>query len=217
VNDPGVRAELRAALGYCAVHGAQWLGLHNALGLAIIYQDVCARVGQVLSAEGGTAAPPKEGTAGLLDKLEHLMGTGTSGTQAGRALAQALEPEGPCPACRHLVQVETQAVAACATALSQPGFREVYTQHPLGICLPHFRAVVAQLSDPTVLQAVVQTQAAHFRQTHAELGEVIRKFDYRYQDEARGPEFQAPGRSVEQAAGRLPTQLNLPHAAQQPT
>ena len=80
----------------------------------------------------------------------------------------------------------------------------------MGLCLPHFRKVLALTTQAPLLRILVQAQEAKLEKTLADLSEVIRKYDYRNKDEARGDEFKVPSRSVEQAAGTLPTQLNLP-------
>jgi len=42
VNDPGVRAELRASLGFCRRHGQQALSMGDPLGVAILYAATLA-------------------------------------------------------------------------------------------------------------------------------------------------------------------------------
>ena len=40
INDPGVRSELRASLGFCPRHASVIVHLGNALGIAILYHDM---------------------------------------------------------------------------------------------------------------------------------------------------------------------------------
>ena len=40
VNDPGIRSAVRAARGFCEVHGRMLREAHDALGTAIIHRDV---------------------------------------------------------------------------------------------------------------------------------------------------------------------------------
>ncbi|HUS16683.1 MAG TPA: DUF6062 family protein, partial [Chloroflexia bacterium] len=71
VTDPDVRLELRESLGYCGIHAQQWLDRGNALGTALIYKDLCDRLGRVLDS---AASSPPAGTAG--GKLRQLLGGG---------------------------------------------------------------------------------------------------------------------------------------------
>lgn len=43
VNDPGVRTQMRAALGFCRRHAAEAARLGQALGLALLYADIVAQ------------------------------------------------------------------------------------------------------------------------------------------------------------------------------
>ncbi|HMA33168.1 MAG TPA: hypothetical protein VKY74_01710, partial [Chloroflexia bacterium] len=149
----------------------------------------------------------------LRAKLQGVFRSGGGGSSgAGPALAAALEPGAPCPGCQQTATVEGQTVLSCAAALADPAFFAAYAGHPLGLCLPHLRGTLRVIGDAALVQRVAGAQAARLATTAAELAEVIRKYDYRFQDEPHGAEFAAPARSVEQVGGRLPTQLNPPRA-----
>jgi hypothetical protein len=219
VNDPQIRERLRSSLGYCAAHGQEWLGRKDALGTAIIYNDVLARLQAILEASG----PRKTGSdnrvrspggGGLVEKLQTLFGNGMAGTQAGRALADALDPTEPCPACRYTLDFEKRTRASCAEGFANQDFMAAYDRHEMGLCLPHFRQVLRLVGQSALVRALAQSQKTKWARTSTELAEVIRKSDYRYTSEPRGAEFKAPARSVEQVGGRLSTQLNLPKSAQ---
>ncbi len=199
ITDPDARAELRQALGFCAVHGRQWLGLQNALATAIIYHDLCGHLQGILTQ-----------SAALTDTDTRRRLPGRSGNRAGQQLVRDLTPARACPACDHTPAVERYAAQACAAGFTQAAFRAAFAAHPLGLCLPHFRTVLPLLRDPNVLREVVQVQADRFAATRTQLAEVIRKYDYRFQQEAKGEEFQAVTRSIALIAGHLPTQLNPP-------
>ncbi len=203
VNEIEFREEVRAAGGFCAPHGKQWLVMNDVLGTALIYNDVLSTALDVIVANSkGTG----QEDAGLVGKLRGML-AGSAGPTAGRALADALEPTGPCPVCEYTLQAEAQVVDSFARSLDEVHFRMAYGSHRVGLCMPHFRSVL-RLSTQT--GALTQAHISRLRRAAAELKEVIRKADHRYHDEPRGEEFAAPRRSVEQAAGLLPTQLNLP-------
>ena len=54
----------------------------------------------------------------------------------------------------------------------------------MGLCLPHFRKVLALITQPPLLRILVQAQQAKLKTTLADLSEVIRKYDYRNTTEA---------------------------------
>ncbi len=214
VNDPDVRQELRDSLGYCAVHGQEWLRLQDALGTAIIYRDVLNHLLQTMQAQAQAASTTSDSEStqadnGLLDRLQNMLASRPK-SEAGRALAEALEPASPCPVCSHTLKIEESLAASFAAALANRQFMEAYRRHEMGLCLPHFRSVLRFIAQPSLLRAATQAQAAKLAMTRDDLAEVIRKHDYRFTGESRGDEFNAPARSVEQVGGNLPIQLNMP-------
>jgi hypothetical protein len=210
VNDIAVRERLRRSLGWCAPHGRQWLRQGDALGTALIYNDIFTQVQKTLeSFAGDSGSEASTGTPkqGLVGRLQTMLGR-NGGSSVGQALADALEPSGPCPACRQSAEVEQRLLASCAGALEHPDFAAAYSKHPTGLCLPHLRSVLRMVpGDPAAL-ALASVHAAISRATRSQLEEVIRKSDYRYSAEPAGDEFTVPPRSVEQAGGLLPNQIN---------
>lgn len=215
VNDPGVRAPLRKALGFCAPHNRQWLGQQDMLGTSIIYRDIFLHVLKLLAPLG--VSPDEAGQrggsgGGLLFIFRTFLRTGrlSKGTEVGHALSVALEPRESCPACRHSMEVEGRLVRSCAQALEHAEFMASYVTHETGLCLPHLRSILRILKTAQVALSLAREQSKKWARTRVELEEVIRKFDYRYTSEAKGDEFKAPARGMEQASGHLPTYLNMP-------
>jgi hypothetical protein len=213
VSDLDVRARLRAALGYCSAHGQAWLRQSDTLATALIYVDIFTQVRDVLrgplAALGGEAAPgsiPPGDT--LIGKLRAALPGTTSGRETGQAIAAALQPQEACPACMYTLEVEHRLVGAFAKETTSADFMSAYERHPVGLCLPHLRAVLTAIPDKPMLRRLLRAYDARLATTCAELQEVIRKHDYRYRSEPHGSEFAAPARSVEQAGGLLPTQIN---------
>lgn len=56
LGDPGIRAELTEATGYCTVHAQQWLETAFVLGTATLYRDVIMRTIRELRGLGGRGA-----------------------------------------------------------------------------------------------------------------------------------------------------------------
>ena len=215
VNDPATRLDLRKSLGYCAVHGQEWLRLQDTLGTALIYRDVLTTVLEVLQSRVPTSHQANVIEAdNLKEKLQKLFGNNNPASDAGRTLAAELEPSAPCPACIYTANMEKDMAELFAGALAHADFLDALRHHEMGLCLPHFRKVLALTTKPSSLRNLLQTHQAKLEITLADLSEVIRKYDYRNTTEARGDEFKVPARSFEQAAGALPTQLNPPSSAE---
>jgi hypothetical protein len=203
VNDVELREQLRAAGGFCAPHGKQWLALQDVLGTALIYNDVLSTALDVIEANG---RGERQDEGGLVGKLRGML-AGGAGDGMGRALADALEPAGPCPACEYSLKAEAHVIESFARSTDEVHFRMAFAAHAVGLCMPHFRAVLRLAN---YAGALAEAHADRLRTATARLREVIRKSDYRYRDEPRGEEFTAPRRSVDQAAGTLPTQIKPP-------
>jgi hypothetical protein len=215
VNDPATRHDLRKSLGYCAAHGQEWLRLQDTLGTALIYRDVLTTVLEVLQSRVPSSHKAEVTEAdNLMEKLQKLFGNNSAGSDLGRTLSAELEPSAPCPACIYTINIEKDLAESFAGALAHADFLEALRHHEMGLCLPHFRKVLALTTQPPFLRILVQVQQTKLETTLADLSEVIRKYDYRNTTETRGDEFKVPPRSVEQAAGSLPTQLNLPSSTE---
>ena len=202
VNDVALRAQLRAAQGWCAVHARLWLDQRDALGTAIIYKDVLDNARRTLLQAAGVA-PEGQEPEDLFGRLRGLVGGG-GGVRPGAPIAQALEPATGCPACEVANTAERGFCGAFTGGLAYPAFLAAYRQHAGGICLPHLRTVLRLVPEPGQVQALVQIQTEHLARTSAALAEVIRKHDARFRQEPRGAEFEAPAQAVEQAAGSVP-------------
>jgi hypothetical protein len=181
VNDPQLRAELRAARGFCNPHAYRWLReAHSVLGTALIYRDVVQAALNDLPASGLNGARP-----GLLGGL---LGRGLEGRS--RAV---------CPACRAQREAEDRYLGALWTILAHPDDRALFDRSD-GVCLVHARALV-QRGGERAKTVVAQTQA-RVERLLATLDEVIRKEDYRFREEPRtDAERTAPTRAVAWTAG----------------
>jgi len=212
VSDLDIRARLRGALGYCSAHGQAWLQQSDTLATAIIYNDVFTQVRDILrgplaALEGETPGSTHAGDT-LMSKLRGVLPGSPSGNETGQTIASALRPQEACPACVYSLEVEQRLVGAFAKGTGTADFMSAYQRHPVGLCLPHLRAILVAVRDRAILRDLLRAYYDRLEKTCAELQEVIRKNDYRYRSEPHGSEFSAPARSVGQAGGLLPTQIN---------
>lgn len=180
VNDRGLRDEVRAARGFCAVHGEMLSAARSALGTAIIHRDLIGAISDRLSAQ----AP--NGRGGFL--------AGFFGGP-GRSEPDPLAPQRPCLACtrrRQSEQIYLQTlVQHLNTAALLPSF-----QASAGLCLPHLRIALRHALDPHVFAQLQAAQLAIWGRLSAELDEFIRKQDHRFADEPMGPERDSWSRGV---------------------
>jgi Family of unknown function (DUF6062) len=175
INDVALRNELRAARGFCNVHAHRWLReVRSVLGTALVYQDLLKASLRELDADNVQRGPLWRAILG----------------------AQGADV-GDCPACRAQTEAEERYLTALlATAAADPHALE----RSEGVCLRHTRA--AQRRGGPGAERVVQQTRSAIERLLEELGEVIRKEDYRFRHEPRTDyERTAPSRAVARAAG----------------
>lgn len=192
VNDPGVRAEIERARGYCPTHAAQWLTFAHPLGTALIYEPILDQISREL-----TALRPG-GRGGLLSTVAAKLGARTS-ADASHNSGDVLVAPGRCPACREQRESERMLLAVLVDGLREPDFQAAYERSDT-LCVPHLRrAFRLGIDDPafSVLRDAGLARQARLRE---QLREVIRKHDYRTHGEPAGDERGASERTVHHVA-----------------
>jgi hypothetical protein len=189
VTDPAVRHRLRRSLGFCQRHA--WLlvdaRLGDALGMAIIYHDLLGSLLKHLPQDA--AISPQNPASRLFRRLPSGLKT-----LVGHTL-DVLSPHHPCPACEQEESTRRTAVSVLAASLKAPAFAEAFKASG-SLCLPHLCQVLEEVRDPLSLEILVTASRDKLATLQAELAEIIRKNDYRYRDEAFGPEGDAWKRAV---------------------
>lgn len=140
VNDPGVRAVLRDARGFCTRHAWQFADLpHAHLGTAIIYRDIAAT---------------------LLRGLTHRSLLPFAGRRTA-VRAGALTPRRPCPACVVRDDASATALRALIGYLNaeDPECCHRY-QASGGLCRPHLAAALPLARRPRTRAMLTATAAA---------------------------------------------------------
>jgi Family of unknown function (DUF6062) len=182
-TDVEIREELRRTQGFCHDHTWQLVRMGASLQLAQAYRDILSDAVEQL--QGSTEVPvPQSG--GLL-----------------RRFFEAKRERPPCPACRQREQAEIRLVNMLRKALLDPAFYQQFAASQ-GLCLDHFR-LACELKMPDTpgewLPLLRQGQLACLQRLDAQLGELIRKHDYRFKDEAQGPEMVSWKRAAGLVAG----------------
>lgn len=166
VNDPGVRAELRAARGYCNQHAWQLTeGSGHVLGIGIIQRDIVNAVLDIL------ATPP----------------AGRNARQRAQAVLERLRPAAECPACAQRRSAEDFALRTLLEHINDERLTTALTRCG-GICLPHLTRALELAHDNAALMRLLDLEQRTLSALRDELDELIRKHDYRYIGQGFGPE-----------------------------
>ncbi len=197
---PDIRAEIRAARGFCNEHAGQLAQLvGKGLGVALIHEDIIDTVMEDLE-----RAVPRRGVPAKIPLAAAVTGILPGGPRTRRASAKAihvLEPRGPCPACRHQLLVEESYLGTLWRYLDDAALAAALRASP-GLCLPHLRQALQSAPDEAALRRLIEIQLACLGGLRAELRELTRKFDHRFNHETVGPEGDAWLRAINQVSGK---------------
>jgi hypothetical protein len=190
VNDVGTREGLRKSLGFCNWHGWKSLEVPNApLGLGIIYNDL---LGEVLERLDGI----RRSVPLRIPFIRRLWGKG----KAKNAIP-GLRPGHSCPACQSVRFSEEMYLGILLDYITEEDFGNQFSRSS-GICFPHLTIAIEMYPGHRNLRFFIQRQMEKWESLKAELGEFIRKHDYKYADEARGAESDSWKRALEMLAGK---------------
>lgn len=183
VTDVKLREALRDARGLCHRHAWRLAGTRGAvLGTAIVYRDVINTLTKALETQPAATA------------RFHLPGRGQP------ALAQALAPTAPCPACTLEDDAQQRTAKILLKHLDDHTIGEAYRAGG-GLCLPHFQITLAH-AGPDAAKTLADWQAQAWRRLRDELDELIRKHDHRFgREPITEAEAVAWRRAVAAAAG----------------
>ncbi len=195
VNDPGIRADIRRARGFCHEHAWQLIRAAASLGVAIVQRDVLRTLLKALD-EARFQAPPF-----LSRQRAHEALDAGQPAAATAGLVAQLAPQVPCPACKQAEVMEAIYLDSLLEELKgEDGLRAEY-EASAGLCLPHLRQGLERLRDETVFAALVAAQRAIWQRLEGELDQFIRKSDPRYREEGWGDEKDAWLRATAALAG----------------
>ncbi|GAC1426998.1 MAG: hypothetical protein PVS3B3_39650 [Ktedonobacteraceae bacterium] len=169
-TDVDLQKELRRSLGFCHTHTWQLAQMGASLQLAQNYRSILSdTMSQLQEAE---VAP----SGGLLRRFFDTK------QEPQRLL---------CPACRQQEEAEVHLVHTLRHAILDPAFYTTFA-HSHGFCLRHLHlASELKMSDTPGdwLSLLRKAQIECLQRLDTQLAEMIRKHDYRFKDEARGPEM----------------------------
>jgi Family of unknown function (DUF6062) len=114
---------------------------------------------------------------------------------------QHLVPIGKCPACEQKDSVGHRALTVLARHLAEEEMRESVARSD-GLCFHHLPLALEQIKDSSVKEELLSIHKDKMEKLRAELGEFIRKNDYRFINEGFGAERDAWRRAVTMGAGK---------------
>ena len=169
-TDVDLQKELRLSQGFCHTHTWQLAQMGASLQLAQNYRSI------------------------LSDTMSQLQEA--EGTPSGGRLRRFFDPKQevqhiPCPACRQQEEAEVHLVHTLRHAILDAAFYTAFA-HSAGLCLHHLHlASTLKMSDTPGdwLSQLRKGQIACLQRLDAQLAELIRKHDYRFKNEERGPEM----------------------------
>lgn len=192
LGDPGVRATLTSATGYCGEHAEQWLSIAFVLGTATLYRDVLQRLIDELE----DLRPGRNAIGG---RLAEMLG-GKNRPDDGSARVDLGVAHIPCPACELRRESERSLIRTLVTALDDADARARYVTSD-GLCIPHLRRALAQATGRHTFACLRDHALDRQHALLGHLNEIIRKHDYRHREEPSGEEKGAAIRAVRHVAG----------------
>jgi hypothetical protein len=179
VNKRDTHLAVRAARGFCPTHAwhIQEKVNASALGIAVLYEGLVRTI--------------------LKDMGEVKPGSGRR--VVGQA-ANALQAQGPCPACQHQATVEEHLLRNLLEYVEEEEFTEGL-RASAGLCLIHLRQALDQSAPNNAKAHLLAIQQDIWGRLQQELAEFMRKYDYQFAHEKMGEEGTSPRRVIEQMAG----------------
>jgi len=167
VNDFNMRERLRVSLGFCRQHGHLTVDElpGNALGIALIYQDLLKVTMHHLDDRKGVPAPVQK-----------------------------------CPACEQRDLNMMRTLSELSKYLQDDVMIAAFKKSE-GLCIFHLRQAFRHTRVPEKRALLISTQLEIMGDLRTDLGEFIRKNDYRFSKEVFGPERDSWKRAVSMVSG----------------
>jgi hypothetical protein len=189
VTDVWTRVGLRKAKGFCNWHA--WMSIDlpsNNSGIAIIYKDL-------LDFEIGELSKwiKRKGLSNKRINFKHLRKRSdtfflTCGNKAS------------CPTCKSIEEHEKMTINTLLDFIDEEAFCQEF-ERSSGVCLRHLVHIMQTFSEHPNLKLLVEKQLKKYQSLSDELGEFIRKLDYRFSKEPKGSEVDSWKRVIKQFTG----------------
>jgi hypothetical protein len=172
VNDPGARDSLLKSHGFCAEHAGLLLEtrIAEALGASIIYKNIVKIILEKFPKPSLPSIPssipnrPKERTR----LIREFMG--------------ACDTTGQCPVCEQREAAVDRALDGLSNSLDDENLRLAF-QGSDGLCFPHLTQLLQRTQRTDTVKFLLSVTQKELETLQSEMGELIRKNDYRFQSE----------------------------------
>jgi hypothetical protein len=178
-TDVATRETIRSARGFCRYHARLVSSHADALGTALILQDVL--INDLRDMQNGMYDHPAIKPGRVARFFDSKGG---------------LPPRAPCPLCVIEQDIEALATDSLLEGLSDDEFTTLFRQSD-GFCIPHFRLAFERCRDERAWRIVLETERASMGRVTQELGELARKYDYRSHDKPQGAETRVWRRALD--------------------
>lgn len=185
--DIEINANFRAARGLCSAHAAEFMAIQmSATSIAKLYggviEEALALLDGLIESEG-----------------QRLGGRWRRDRSAGKAAAEALEPNAPCPCCHSLNVREADYTQIAAESLAEQSFRDAFAASE-GFCLPHLERILRS-ADAASARFLMTTQRRMWAQMRADLNMFVAKQDPRFGTPPTNEEARSWRRALEAISG----------------
>jgi hypothetical protein len=195
VNDVPTREQLNAARGYCQPHAQLLIRAGGALGVTIMMDGILKMLLRTLAAN-----PVEQAGTSSVRGLLRRANVNVSHTAVQKLIVE-LSPQAACPVCVN----EAEMLGHYGRTLHQhlAPDNELCAAYAAsdGLCLNHFRQVLANGLPGPALTALVAAQQTVWQRLHEQSAEFIRKNDHRFRGEPFGVEEDVWMRSLAAVSG----------------
>lgn len=188
-RDQPTHDAIRARHGLCSTHAHQLTQYRgNVQTVAIFYRSAVDEV------------------VGILEAMQRDLRVAPAGRRQrggradGAALAERLNPRGPCIVCAALDETERELVETMVRYFDDDRLHATYEQSD-GLCLPHLQAVLAVCADPAALREMIAIQKRAWAELRDDVAAFIAKTAQRDGDVLDPREASGPGRAVRHMPG----------------
>ena len=199
-SDVAHRYELINSRGFCPLHTWQLAQRSNGFRLGLIYHEILTDVEQQLDHDYRRCVATDDTITNHESGLRRWRRTWF---HRGDETPKKLNPRfDQCHFCRTRSNIEQRVVSTLVQQMRSEEMRQLLSQST-GLCLVHLEQARDQAKgvEPAVAGHILACQLICIRRIQEELGELVRKHDYRFSDEPRGNEMLSWRRGAQLCAG----------------
>lgn len=169
INLVDTHLAFRASRGLCSHHAHRAsMSKGGSLGIAVMYESTMVEILKDIQPKSGFSWK-KSGNV-------------------GEKVAQQLEPSAPCLICTTMDQTENSYLEIITQNLTDKALITAYERSKAGVCLPHFRLILARVTQQSTLDALIALQTDKWKALQADVQLFIKNNVDNIGAEQMGPE-----------------------------